>query len=283
MKISAKNIIYSFIGALVFAAAGIALRIYSLFNCFDKEIGYYATEAVLPDVFHILCVSVCVLSLASVFLLPSTKKTEYITCRKAGIFGKIGAIFAIVGSATYAMYSLVSLSDDIPPAFGPMAQTSIIKAVSLFVMIFGVLAVIYFALVFVGKTEKNDNHAILGYCVILFSLMILAKSYFDFYTTMNSPNKLLSQTTLMLCMLYMLCELRFSLGISVPRLYSGISLAAIYFTLVSSVPGIVAFCAGILNKVEYLLCDFVLLTYAIYICARYAEFALAQKKNSEVK
>lgn len=282
MKRSSKNMIYYFIGALVLAAAGSSFRIYSLFNCFDSSIGYYATDAMLPDIFHGLCVAVCLVSLASVFLLPSAKKTAYISCRKAGIIGKVGSIFALVGSATYALYSLVSLSDDVPVAFGPVAKSSIISAVSLFASIFGVLAVIYFMIVFFEKTEKNDNHAIFGYCVILFSLMILAKSYFDFYTTMNSPNKLLSQTTLMLCMLYMLCELRFSLGISVPRLYSGISLAAIYFTLVSSVPGIVAFCAGILNKVEYLLCDFVLFAYAIYICARYAEFALAQKKNREV-
>ena len=279
MKSSAKNMIYYFFGALVLSLAGIALRTYALFNSFDKDIGYYVTDAILPDVFHILCVIVCVLALAFVLVLPKNKDREYIPCRSVGAFGKVGSVFALVGTATYAVYSLISLSDDIPIAFGPVAQSSVLSAVSLFVIIFGVLAVIYFLLVFSGKTEKNDNHALFGYCDILFLLMVLAKSYFDFHTTMNSPNKLLTQTTLMLFMLYMLCELRFSLGISVPRLYSGLSLAVIYFMLVSSVPGIIAFGAGILNKVEYFLCDLVLLTYAVYAIARFAEFALAQKKN----
>lgn len=279
MKSSAKNMIYYFFGALVLSMVGIALRIYSLFNCFDKDIGYYVTDATMPDMFHILCVGVCVLALAFVFILPGTKKCEYANRLSVGIFGKIGSVFALAGTATYALYSLLSLSDEMPISFGPVAQSPVLNAVSLFVMIFGVLAVIYFLLVFSKKTEKGDNHALFGYCVILFVLMVLAKSYFDFHTTMNSPNKLLTQTTLMFCMLYMLCELRFSLGISVPRLYSGLSLVTIYFALVSSVSGIVAFGAGILNKTEYLLCDFVLLTYAVYACARFAEFALAQKKN----
>ncbi len=281
MKKSAKNMIYYFLGALALSAAGIALRTYSLFNCFDKEIGYYAEAAVLPDAFHILCVALCFLALIFVFILPANKKYEYESCNSARLAGRVGAIFALAGTATYALYSLISLSDDVPVAFGPMAKSTVVNAVSVFALIFGVLAAIYFLLVFSKKTEKGTNHALFGYGVILFVLMILAKSYFDFYTTMNSPNKLLSQTTLMFCMVYMLCELRFSLGIAVPRLYSGVSLATIYFTLVCSVPGIVAFCSGILNKVEYLLCDFVLLTYAIYICARFAEFALAQRKKEE--
>ena len=279
MKSSAKSMIYYFWGALALSVAGIALRTYALFNCFDKDIGYYATEATLPDVFHAFCVAMCVLALAFAFLLPKSKNYEYKSCLSVGAFGKVGSVFALVGTATYALYSLVSLSDDVPVAFGPVAKSAVINAVSLFVMIFGVLAVIYFLLVFLEKTEKSDNHALFGFCFILFVLMILAKSYFDFHTTMNSPNKLLTQTTLMFCMLYMLCELRFSLGIAVPRLYSGLSLVTIYFALVSSVPGIIAFGAGILNKVEYLLCDFVLLTYAVYVCARFAEFALAQKDN----
>ncbi len=279
MKSSVKNMIYYFFGVVALSVVGIALRSYSLFNCFDKGVGYYAADAILPDVFHILCVAVCIFAIVLVFVLPKSKNYEYSPRLSAGTFGKIGSVFALVGTATYALYSLLSLSDDMPVAFGPVAKSSVISAVSLFVMIFGVLAVIYFLLVFSKKTEKGDGHVIFGYCVILFVLMILAKSYFDFYTTMNSPNKLLTQTTLMLFMLYMLCELRFSLGISVPRLYSGLSFAAIYFTLVSSVPGIIAFGAGIFNKVEYLLCDFVLLTYAVYVCARFAEFALAQRDN----
>ncbi len=279
MKSSAKNMIYYFFGATVLAVVGIVLRTYALFNCFDKGIGYYASSAVLPDFFHMLCVSVCILALFLVFILPNSKNNEYRSCPSVGVFGKVGSVFALVGTVTYAIYSLISLSDSVPVSFGPVAKSSVVNAVSLFAMIFGILATIYFLLVFSRKTEKGDNHALFGYCLILFVLMILAKSYFDFYTTMNSPNKLLTQTTLMFCMLYMLCELRFSLKISVPRLYSGLSFATIYFTLVSSVPGIIAFGAGILNKVEYLLCDFVLLTYAVYFCARFAEFALAQKGN----
>ena len=132
----------------------------------------------------------------------------------------------------------------------------------------------------IGKT-KDDKHVYFGYAVILFVLMVLAKSYFDFYTTMNSPNKLLIQITLMTVMVYMLYELRFSLDNAAPRGYAFISLASFYFSAVSAVPGIAAFLAGKLNKTEYLLSDLLALGFSVYIGTRFAAYIAAQKHEGD--
>lgn len=264
--------------SVLFAALtvlGIVLRSISLFSFYDSDIGYYKTEAVLPDIFHLLSVAVLPAALSAVFLLPKKDVYSYPKLEGNKALVSSGAIFCMASVAAYIVYSLVSLTTPSYAIIGSAAQNKMGEIVPVLALVFGVISIIYLCLVLLGKT-RDDKHVYFGYTVILFVLMVLAKSYFDFYTTMNSPNKLLTQITLMAVMVYMLYELRLSLDNAAPRGYVCMALASLYFTAVCSVPGIIAFFAGRLDKTEYLLCDFLALGFAVYIGTRLAAYIAIQ-------
>ncbi|MBQ8207869.1 MAG: hypothetical protein IJZ89_03945 [Clostridia bacterium] len=268
--------IYSVVFAVLTVLA-IVLRCLSLFNFYDSDIGYYRTEAILPDIFHLISVLVPILAFSLLFLMERPIIWRYQHPKPEYAAVRAGAVFGIAAIASYVIYDLIALSGEFRNVIGSIQSTKAGEIVCLLALLFGLLGIVYFALILAGKTSKGDKHVLFGYAVILFVLMVLANTYFDFYTTMNSPNKLLTQVTLMSVMLYFLYELRFSLGNEAPRSYAAVSLAALYFTSVSSVPGIIAFFAGVLTKTEYLLCDFVALGFAFYICSRLVSYIVSQK------
>ncbi len=280
MKKNARIFVIYAVAFAVIAVAGVALRCFALAEAYDADIGYYQTDAILPDVFHGVCIAAVALVVLFAFILP--KAGEYAPLPGGSTVTAVGSAFALAGCGAQTFYSLLLLSEKSVPAIGSVQTGQMGDAVIIFSLVFGLLAVMYFALVMVGKAKNGDKHVIFGYGIILFVLMTLAKTYFDLKTTMNSPNKLLLQVTFMAIMVYMLYELRFSLGMAQPRGYMGAALAAFYLTAVNSLPGIIMFFAGALNKTDYLVCDFMTLGFAIYIGARIFDFTLAQfKKKGE--
>ncbi|MEE0969543.1 MAG: hypothetical protein U0M06_09255 [Clostridia bacterium] len=245
--------IYS-VTAVIVSLLGIALRIVSLFYFYDRDIGYYKAEAFLPDAFHILTCAMLAFAFSVIILLPSVRKKEYKTMCHSALSARCGAVFPICGIAVYILYAAFSFMGNTRAyMYGEMGAGTYIE---LFSLLFGFLGIIYFSLFAAGKVGRGENHVYFGYAVILFFLMVLAKSYFDFFTTMNSPNKLLLQLTLMAVMVYMLYEIRFSIGRAAPRLYSAVSLISIYLTAVCAIPGIAAYFCGVFTKREYLFCHF---------------------------
>ena len=277
MNRSIKNLEKYAIAFLILTLVGVVCRCISLFEFYDSDIGYYKTAALLPKVFHLLSVLSVVFALFSVLFLPKPTADLYITPKSDSLGARIAAVFPMAGVLSFLVYSFISASGESTSDFGTVVTNKAGEIVSVLVLVFGVLAVMYFILVCLGKTTKGDVHVLFGYAVILFVLMVLANSYFDFHTTMNSPNKLLSQTTLMSLMLYMLFELRFSLGNAAPRGYAAFSLSAFYLTAVNSIPGIIAFSAGILYKPEYLMSDLLTLTFSVYVAVRFTMYIKSQK------
>lgn len=269
-------VIYAVVFAVI-AVVGVGLRCFALAKSYDIDIGYYQTGALLPDVFHGLCITAVALAVVLALLLP--KKAEYAPLPGGSTVTAVGSAFALSGCGAQTFYSLLLLSKKSEPSMGSVQTGQMGDALIIFSLIFGFLSVVYFALVMAGKAKNGDKHVIFGYGIILFVLMTLAKTYFDLQTTMNSPNKLLLQVTFMAIMVYMLYELRFSLGISQPRGYMGAAFAAFYLTAVNSLPGIIMFFAGSLNKTDYLVCDFMTLGFAIYIGTRIFDFSKAQLKK----
>ena len=268
--------IYSIIVGLL-ALVGIIARMFSLLRFYDIDIGYYRTAAVLPDIFHGLCVLMIPISLSVIYFLPKSGEHKYVSpMQRCTVDTIVGAIFAAFGVGAYVIYGMVSTLDESGANYSVVSGAGVyIEALSI---IFGFFAIIYFILVAANKTAKGEGHVYFGYAVIAFVLMSLAKTYFDFYTTMNSPNKMLLQITFMTIMVYLLYELRFSIGRAAPRVYSGFALLALYFTAVCSVPGIVGYFIGIFDNIQYLVGHFVCFGFCVYICARIIKFAFSQKK-----
>lgn len=279
MNRSIRNLKKYAIAFLILTLVGVVSRCISLFGFYDSDIGYYKTAALLPKAFHLLSVLSVVFSATVVLFLPKPTGDIYITPKSDSLGVRIASVFPMAGVLSFLVYSFISESAESTSNLGAVATNKAGEIVSVLILVFGVLAAMYFILVCSGKTAKGDGHVLFGYAVILFVLMVLANSYFDFNTTMNSPNKLLSQTTLMSLMLYMLFELRFSLGNASPRGYAALSLSAFYLTTVNSIPGIIAFSAGILFKPEYLMSDLLTLTFSVYVAVRFAMYIKSQKNS----
>ncbi len=275
MKRSFKNLyIISILFAVISALAAV-IRIAALSVSYDSLIGYYKTGAVLPLSFHLISAAVPFAAMLTMLFLPKKSEFQYQKPKTGSAYVCAGSVFSIVTVCAYLGYiSLGILGDRKIYTSNTTGVGEIVEKVALFL---GIASVIYFLLVFLRKTEKGENHTFFGYGVILFVLMVLAKTYFDFFTTMNSPNKLLLQITFMSVMIYMLFELRFSLGNAAPGGYAAAALTSFYFCLVCSVPGIAAFFSGIFTKNEYFVCHFLCLGFGVYIGARFISFILSQK------
>lgn len=263
----------------VLAVLGMVMRTAALFGAYDSDIGYYKSGALLPLLFNALALPAFIGVVALFVFLPKST-CEGLRPSGASLYVRIASVFALLTSAVPVFYVFLGMMGD--TGFYSISSSGTGTVIDAFTLIFGVLSVIYFALVFSGKTENGEGHVYFGYAVILFVLMILAKTYFDFNTTMNSPNKLLLQLTLMSVMLYFLFELRFSLGNAAPRAYSAVSLVSFGLSAVCSVPAIIAFFSGIFTREEYLVYHIAALGFCVYIAARFVSFCVETKKTEKI-
>ena len=260
--------IYTIIFALLTVVC-VALRFVAVSTVYDADIGYYKTGAVVPTVLHVLCFVSFALAMSIIPLLPKKTLPEALPC---GLGVRASAAIQLVfalGMAAYLIY----------PAFTGGVKVS---AVSIICVIAALFSTVYFALVMAGKAvPEKKNSALFGYTVIVYVLMMLANSYFDFYTTMNSPNKLITQIALMSIMVALLFEMRAILGISLARGYAAFTLFAVFLSAVSSIPGVVLFLAGTFTKPMYFAVNFVIFGFFIYLAVRYVSWlcAVIKEKN----
>ncbi len=267
------------ITSLVITLIGVALRFISLTKFYDADIGYYMRGAVMPNIFHGICMLSIVLAVLA-FVMLRREDDVCILYIPHQSFEIVGAIFAALGICVYVIYALFVVgSGETTP--NP-AENKIGEAVNWFAILFGAIGAVYFAIVASGKASKGDGSVLFGYSAILFILLALAKTYFDFETTMNSPNKLLLQITFMSIMLYLLFEFRFIIKREIPSGYAAMSLISIFFTAVCSIPGIVGYFMGIFNKGEYLICHFVVFGFLVYIVTKYCSFVASQMREYDV-
>lgn len=242
---------------ILLAVACIVLRAFSLAFFYDADVGYYKTEAVLPAVFHIFCIAAFAAAAVLIFLLPKNAPFGELVPGKPTRFASSFQAVVTLAMAVYLVYLYARKEVPVP-------------AVALLCVAGAFFAVIYFVLVASGKAVCGKDGAVLcGYGVIFYVIMLLASSYFDFHTTMNSPNKMLLQIAMMSVMAAFLLELRALLCIARPGVYAAFTLFAAFASGVSSVPGIIFFIKGTLTKPIYFACDFVLLGFCFYFISRY--------------
>lgn len=258
MKNRSKVIIYGGAAALL-TAVGTLLRTVGLFGFYDREVGYFQSGAIIPEVLKWLCVIAPVV-FCFAGILASKVKIE----QSNGFVSKVGSAVAAVMILVHAVYlvryclSYVDGNLLIPGLF----------------LVFAVLSAIYFA---AGATKKADaeNRALFGFCVIFYATAGLAKSYFDFKTTMNSPDKLLLQVAYMAVMLYMLAETGLLIGAKKSGRFAVFSFIAFFFCTVSSVPALVAYLSrgfyGFVDAPEYAMSHLGVLALAVFALCRFID------------
>ena len=153
----------------------------------------------------------------------------------------IGVIFAI--SASFTQKKNLKLSSPVSKASFPMislipACAFVYYAISLTPTAFEgssksssyllqiAFAIISFAYFFICAMEISLNKnilAVLGLASIVSPILIAVNSYFDYTTVMNGPEKLFMQFATVLFTLYVINEVRFTLGKPYPRFFISVA------------------------------------------------------------
>ena len=258
MKNRSKVIIYGGAAALL-TVLGTLLRTVGLFKFYDREVGYFQSGALVPELFKWLCVIAPV-----AFCFAGIFASRVKIGQSCGFGSKLGSAVAAVMLLVHAVYL-------VPYCLSYVEGSPLVPGLFL---AFAVVSVLYFA---VGATKKAaaENRALLGFCVILYATAGLAKSYFDFTTTMNSPDKLLLQVAYMAIMLYMLAETGLLIGAKKSGRFAVFSFIAFFFCTVSSVPALAAYLSrgfyGFIAAPEYAMSQLGVLALAIFALCRFVD------------
>jgi hypothetical protein len=246
---------------------GVGVRTICMLCCFEADIGYF-TPGILPAISNLLYFAA---ALAPVLCMAFTPKEQMPKTLHAD--GR--AIPAVLLGLVLAGFTLISLLICFPAR---KSDTMIASSM------LGLLAATYYFFS-IGKDDCfTDWRALLGTLSVFWCIAAVADTYFDTYTTMNSPIKISLQMGFLGFMLMMLGELRFRLNRPMPR-YSTIFLSVgSYACLVGSIPLLIAVCAGAYSHLRHTMYAVVLLfagSYSLFHLFRYTQSSVPASDSFE--
>lgn len=251
----------------VLTLLGVAVRTVCMLCCFEADIGYF-TAGILPTISNLLYFAAALAPVLCMAFTPKEQmpKTLHVTGR---------ALPAVLLGLALVVFTLISLLICFP------ARKSDVMIGS---SVLGLLGSTYYFFS-IGKDDVfPDWRALLGYLTVFWGIAAVADTYFDTFTTMNSPVKVALQMGFLGFMLFMLGELRFRLNRPMPR-YSTIFLSVgAYTCLVGSIPLLIAVCAGAYSHLRHTLYAVVLLfagTYSLYHLFRYTQSSVPASDSAE--
>ena len=234
---------------------GVALRSVCMLGCFDTDIGYFA-EGPLPLLSNVLYFAAVLIPTVCMAITPKdVLPTELHTPGRAPA--------AILLGLSLAVFTIISLL-----ICFPARKSNTMLASSLL----GLLASTYYFLSARRDGRYPDWLSFLGFLPAIWSIAAVADTYFDQYTTMNSPVKIALQMGFIGFMMISLAELRFRVGKVMPRYSVAFLAVGSYACLVGSIPLLIAACVGIVDQLRHTMYASVLLCaglYGFYLLFRY--------------
>ncbi len=254
----------------VFALTALAVmvRTFCLAMCYDylnEGVGYY-TNGVLPKIFSLVSVVSVVFFLAVALIAKKgivsfNGKEENVPLKIVSACAMVGFLAFFVGTVNSSVFVNLSVAFDL-----------LIKLSSL-------MAIVYFAMNVFGSDAIKNSQVVLGFGIIVWSVCILAITYFDIYVPMNSPDKTHLHLALISLMVFFVSEFRsFLLEINKPT-YIFTLFAAVFFSGVGTVPSLIKYFALGMEGYDYLYYDIVVFTLFLYTAARLVSFAFSEVKD----
>lgn len=247
-----------FILTAALSLLGAALRSVCMICCFDANPGYF-TAGILPTVTNLLYFVAVAAAIICAVLTPKN-------CLPGELHTPMRAPAACLLGLALAIFTVISLW-----ICFPARKSDLMLAPTLL----GLLASTYYLLSGNRDGRYPDWLSFLGYLPVFWSIAGVAETYFDRYTTMNSPVKISLQMAFLGFMLIALAELRFRVGRAMPRYSLTLWSIGSFLCLHGSIPLLVATGARVLQNVQHLLYAMVLLfagLYGLYLLFRYTCF-----------
>ena len=272
-KISKKIKLCSLV-ALALAALAIILRTSCLLWFYDAEIGYY-TKDILPEVFEVLSVVAPVLFLGVFFMIKRGDKTS--DGKEDNLAIRISSALALVAFSLFFVFSIISF------VFSTISTSLLTGNVILDIILeLSVLvSIVYFAMNLFASSANRVIQTALGFGIVIWSVCVLAITYFDIYIQLNSPEKIILHLALVSNMAFFVGEFRCFVGGVRSKIYLFSAFCSVFFSGACSIPYIVAYICGIVNGEEYLLYNVVLFALFVYSATRLISFSFAELKGEE--
>ena len=210
-----------------FTVLALLFRMLARVYAYDADIGYFKSGALFPILHFCALFLIALLALSALFLfrrstipeeLLSKMKQTCVIEKSAAIFG--GLLMTVVSLSTLLFYWV---SEKITPS-----AFTVIGLLSAFLSIF------FFLFFWIPSAIGKATHIVSGLLLVLHFVYILVSSYFELYTPMNNPVKVLLQVTAIAAILYLLSDLRFYLGSPRPSAYVAFATAFLGFAFVST-------------------------------------------------
>ena len=227
MKKAPKKLIYVYsLLAWTLTLLALVFRVLARVYSYDVEVGYFESNALFPTLHYICLALIATLSGSALILFRHFSVPDTViasmqkTCVMEKIAAFVGAISMLIVSICTAIFywSTGSLT---PSGF------------TVFGLLSAVLSVFFFLFFFVPSAIGKNLHLFSGFALVLHFVYVLISSYFELYTPMNNPVKLLIQLTAIAAVLYLLCDLRFYLGIARPIRFIAVSTLFLGFSVVA--------------------------------------------------
>jgi hypothetical protein len=221
MKQFSKNLSVFRALSLLITLSAIISRILARVFAYDAEIGYFRRNTLLPILSYIFLGLIVVLAFAALLAYRKVQIPDDVHegMRRVCIAERVSSVLAF----------LITLSADCALIYAYWIKGSAVlipTAFTVFGVIAGFFTAIYFLLFAIPTRRGKAFHMICGFSSILFGLYIVGASYFDLYTPMNNPVKMLCQITTIASLLFLLTDLRFMLdSIRAPRFWFSSTLA----------------------------------------------------------
>ena len=179
------------------------LHTLSLLTAYNTEVGYLDSTPLVITM-RVLYVLGAIWCLALPFLLPKEASFAKEHTVPHIAFGYLAAILLALSG--------ISLLLNPPVATGIAAKILPVLAV------LTLLASAFFFANAASPKKLGTMRAIFGFLVLAFLLCFLFYIYFNMYVTINSPLKNALQLSILCALLFTLCQIRLSIGKTVPRI-----------------------------------------------------------------
>ena len=260
-KVATKLKAYLF-AAIILICALLLLETLALFNSYDYSANYFNSSPAVSLIKALIAVST-IAFLSSIIFIPKGELNGTSPMTLAAlipsaligtIFAAAGVIFLLGGAKVKAVTSLFTGLDN--------TYSGVLIAGGFLLIV----SSMYFFMNFASeKKGVKLPQTILGFVAPLSVTLVVIAGHFDTSVSMNSDAKVMFQVAAVFFMLWFLTELRTLVGKPAPRAYFALGLISSLLSAAASIPFIIAFCAGIINKPIFP-------TYIIYTALAFAMF-----------
>ena len=206
--------------------------------------------------------------------------------KSAALFGAIALVLTVIGAALRAVNLYTNFEIEAGYYYSSAILVDIMHAFFVTsVAVFAVLAFVMAKKISLEVIESKKDPAlkvVLCYLAVAALVYILAKSYFDVYFAMNSPNKILLHMACIAAMFHFVSLARVNLGALKERAYLFFLATTVFICGVYAVPSMF-FCA--ISKIyrEYTYFFFDILIFATFAFATVKLIALTVAKKPEAE